>query len=353
MEGAGGIGGLLAVVDDGGAESLFAYDGNGNVSELIAADSRSTVAHYEYDAFGNTVLATGTAAADNAYRFSTKYADDETGLVYYGKRFYDPTAGRWVTRDPIGEAGGRNLYIFVANNGVLLVDAYGLSWYDGENAEAVSNFLAGAGDSLTMGATGWVRREFGWDDVTDYGSTSYVAGEVTEIVVETTITLGGSVLRRRALQYAGKAGRAVLEGGARTTYRRAKNLVGKGGIVHHINPIRQGRFPLAFTSSARGFWNLTWLPTRAAHTRTHRYLAMLDGIDYVRTWSQPIRNIGNEIMRRLNDEARKRNAIAVSRIEDDDGGRCLYMPDISIEQTVSVSSDELVPDEAPLMMELQ
>jgi hypothetical protein len=41
----------------------------------------------------------------NPFRFSTKYQDDETGLLYYGYRYYQPVTGRWINRDPIGEKG--------------------------------------------------------------------------------------------------------------------------------------------------------------------------------------------------------------------------------------------------------
>jgi RHS repeat-associated protein len=58
---------------------------------------------------------------------SSKYTDGETGLVYYGQRYYSPGMGRWVSRDPIGEEGGRNIYTFTLNNPLLLVDAVGLS----------------------------------------------------------------------------------------------------------------------------------------------------------------------------------------------------------------------------------
>lgn len=55
MEGAGGVGGLLAVEDGAGLTRLLSYDGNGNVTELLAADSGAVQAHYEYDPFGNIV----------------------------------------------------------------------------------------------------------------------------------------------------------------------------------------------------------------------------------------------------------------------------------------------------------
>jgi RHS repeat-associated protein len=58
-------------------------------------------------------------------QFSTKPYDDKTGLSYYGYRFYAPALGRWMTRDPIGERGGINLYGFVDNNPINYVDPDG------------------------------------------------------------------------------------------------------------------------------------------------------------------------------------------------------------------------------------
>ena len=57
---------------------------------------------------------------------STKYQDDETGLLYYGYRYYDPITGRWLSRDPIQERGGLNLYNFVGNNALNMFDPVGL-----------------------------------------------------------------------------------------------------------------------------------------------------------------------------------------------------------------------------------
>jgi RHS repeat-associated protein len=57
--------------------------------------------------------------------FSTKRYDAQTGLVYYGYRFYAPDMGKWLNRDPLGEAEGRNLYAFVLNNPSNLIDTDG------------------------------------------------------------------------------------------------------------------------------------------------------------------------------------------------------------------------------------
>jgi len=123
MQGAGGVGGLLAV--NNGTNTFYpTYDGNGNVSEYLNA-SGANIAHYEYDAFGNIVKATGDSE-DFRYRFSTKPLDEEIGWYYYGYRYYDPQTGRWPSRDPIEEAGGISLYGFVGNDGVNYYDLLGL-----------------------------------------------------------------------------------------------------------------------------------------------------------------------------------------------------------------------------------
>jgi RHS repeat-associated protein len=103
------------------------HDGNGNVTALLNAATGTESARCEYDPFGNLLRATGPAAAENAYRFSTQYTDDITGLLYYGYRHYDPVHGRWLSRDPIGEAGGVNLYGFVGNDGINSLDILGLA----------------------------------------------------------------------------------------------------------------------------------------------------------------------------------------------------------------------------------
>ena len=77
----------------------------------------TVVAHFEYDAFGNTVADTFNNAAAFPYRFSTKPMDPTTGWYYYGYRWLDPLTGRWPSRDTIGEGGGVNLYGFVGNDG--------------------------------------------------------------------------------------------------------------------------------------------------------------------------------------------------------------------------------------------
>jgi RHS repeat-associated protein len=134
LEGAGGIGGLLAVYDPSGARSyIYFYDAAGNVGQVVnwsysgTTPADSIVAKYEYDAYGNITAKSGSYADTNPFRFSTKYFDAETGLSDYGHRYYNPGMGRWLNRDPIGELGGANLYGYVGNDPVNRFDPLGLA----------------------------------------------------------------------------------------------------------------------------------------------------------------------------------------------------------------------------------
>ncbi|MBN1833013.1 MAG: RHS repeat-associated core domain-containing protein, partial [Deltaproteobacteria bacterium] len=125
LQGAVGIGGLLLWKKDTGT-FLYLYDANGNVGQLVNAATGAIAARYEYDPFGNLLVADGPESQNNPYRFSTKPYDAETGWSYYGGRYYSAKLGRWPTRDPIGEAGGLNLYGFVGNNPINFIDILGL-----------------------------------------------------------------------------------------------------------------------------------------------------------------------------------------------------------------------------------
>jgi len=130
-QGAGGVGGLVATKLHTGAKAgtyFTVMDGNGNVMGLVNAANGITRAEYAYGPFGEPLRATGLLANDNPFRFSSKYLEPESGLLYYGHRFYNPSTGRWLSRDPIGEEGGLNLYAHCANDLRQRVDYLGLDY---------------------------------------------------------------------------------------------------------------------------------------------------------------------------------------------------------------------------------
>ena len=162
---AGGVGGLLIVTD--GVDSSITYAGvdyNGAAAGNGTATADPTNDHYvplidhlgnitayysgvggsltlqgslEYDAFGRETRSTGPACDKVPFYFSSKFTDTETGLNYYGYRFYDPGNGRWLGRDPIGKRGGLNLYGMVGNTLVIDIDFLGQQTAMGEVPDGI------------------------------------------------------------------------------------------------------------------------------------------------------------------------------------------------------------------------
>ena len=133
----------------------YVTDGNKNVRQLKTA-AGAVVATYDYDPFGN-VAATG-GVGNNPWQFSSEFRDTETGLIYYNYRYYAPSIGRWISRDPIWEEGGVNLYIMIANSLISSYDSWGYGFWS-----RVFNVVGGAlqiaaGGVLigTGGPAGWV-----------------------------------------------------------------------------------------------------------------------------------------------------------------------------------------------------
>jgi RHS repeat-associated protein len=128
MQGAGGVGGLLAVTVAGGDDPghyVAAYDANGNITEYVDATG-AIVAHREYSPFGETTALSGLMQNAFTHWWSTKPWDPVTGLSEYQFRMYSPELGRWLSRDPIEEEGGQNLYAIAGNNVIVRTDYLGL-----------------------------------------------------------------------------------------------------------------------------------------------------------------------------------------------------------------------------------
>ena len=108
MQGAGGVGGLISMTVCSGANAgtyFPCYDGNGNVVAMVNAATGVISGNWEYDPFGGSSARPARWLSQTPFLFSTKFYDWETGLYYYGHRYYNPSTGRWPFRDPIGEAG--------------------------------------------------------------------------------------------------------------------------------------------------------------------------------------------------------------------------------------------------------
>ena len=109
----------------GNSVAYYTHDGNKNVSEVMASDG-AIAAHYEYTPFGFVTVQRGESAMANPFRFSSEYADDALGLVYYNCRHYESVMGRWLSRDPIGERVDVKLYCIANNASLNATDFLGL-----------------------------------------------------------------------------------------------------------------------------------------------------------------------------------------------------------------------------------
>ena len=125
FESAGGVTGLLLSHADS-AGALPMYDGNGNVIALGDEDSE-LIGKYEYGPFGQLLLASDEQLLEHPFQWSSKIHISNTGLSYYGYRFYSHRLERWIGRDPLKENGGLNLYGATDGDSINFIDFTGLS----------------------------------------------------------------------------------------------------------------------------------------------------------------------------------------------------------------------------------
>ncbi|MBN1391465.1 MAG: RHS repeat-associated core domain-containing protein, partial [Sedimentisphaerales bacterium] len=115
---------------DTGAHWYF-FDGLGSVVAL-ARTNQPLEEKYTYDVFGKPTIRNtqdavlSTSAYGNRFMFTAREFEQETGLYYYRARYYKPTLGRFISRDPIELNGGLNFYTYVNNNPIRFRDPKGL-----------------------------------------------------------------------------------------------------------------------------------------------------------------------------------------------------------------------------------
>ena len=90
----------------------------------VRDDNYQVVKSIKYDTFGNVINESG--AFEIPFRFAGGLYDEDTKLIRFGVRDYDPEIGRWTTKEPLGFSGSRNWYVYAGNDGVNFVDVNGL-----------------------------------------------------------------------------------------------------------------------------------------------------------------------------------------------------------------------------------
>ena len=162
----------------------------GSPRVVFDADTGAVMQELDYDEFGRVTADTNPGF--QPFGFAGGLYDADTKLVRFGVRDYDAETGRFTAPDPVGFDGGdTNLYAYVMNDPVNLVDPPGLGWQE------AGDFFAGFGDTLTA-PLGWVglpttrdvREWMGTNDAVNFCSGWYSAGEWAG--VGTSFLLGGA-----------------------------------------------------------------------------------------------------------------------------------------------------------------
>jgi len=141
----------LISMNRAGENSYYHYDGLGSTRQLTD-DTQAVVAEYTYDAFGNVIASTG--ATENTYGFTGEQFNSSSGLIYLRNRYYNPSIGRFISRDPLGTwVPMNNLYSYCHNNPINYTDPTGLLGTPGW-ASAVGNCIQAIVNAYNASTTG-------------------------------------------------------------------------------------------------------------------------------------------------------------------------------------------------------
>lgn len=151
---------------------FYTKDHLGSIRELTN-DAGAVQARYEYDPWGNRTRVAGTQTADFGY--TGHYHHGQSGLVLTKYRAYSPGMGRWISRDPIEEDDGPNLYAYVSNNTLNKVDELGLTGSVALDWPTVCRAAAAAGATAVAVAAA-------------PGVVTVVAGVTIAVVVSSSIS---------------------------------------------------------------------------------------------------------------------------------------------------------------------
>jgi RHS repeat-associated protein len=117
----------------GATWKFYQADGLGSITSL-STSTGGVSDTFVYDSYGNVTSSTGSFS--QPFRYTGREWDTETGLYFYRARYYDATAGRFLSEDPLAGLGSR--YAYVANNPISLVDRFGLSYQVAQSENTIT-----------------------------------------------------------------------------------------------------------------------------------------------------------------------------------------------------------------------
>jgi RHS repeat-associated protein len=138
---------LTGQTDDPSATAIY-YHQDGINSVVATSNQAGSIAGAQlFDAWGNKVQSTGSIAQ---YGYTGR-EPDATGMIYYRARYYDPSIGRFISRDPAGMPDGVNRYAYVTNDPVNNIDPEGEALLNAAGA-----IWGGVSGAISGGISGWM-----------------------------------------------------------------------------------------------------------------------------------------------------------------------------------------------------
>jgi RHS repeat-associated protein len=201
---------------------FYAHDHLGSIREMTDSSGQPR-AVYDYTPFGRRSRTSGDLDSDFGFTGHPFHAASELHLAPF--RAYDANLARWLSRDPIGEVDTPNLFAYVLNDPINLVDPDGLEWDSiyliqpvwlwGQTRRTIfdwqdwklyeeANFAGGYGDTVTFDLTAAIRQGSGCNQFVDPSSGAYTAGEVTGVVLGPPAGVTGGVKAGKGIIKAGK-----------------------------------------------------------------------------------------------------------------------------------------------------
>ncbi|WP_203912639.1 RHS repeat-associated core domain-containing protein [Rhizocola hellebori] len=172
----GGTDAFYARTDDAGTTTSYLTDALGSTVGL-AGQAGPPATEYTYEPFG--AAETSGAADDNTFQYTGR-ENDGTGLSYHRARYYHPGLQRFISQDPIGYAGGSNLYAYADNNPTNLVDPNGTFAFLAALVPIAATFISGAliGGGMSFGMQRLSGRKVDWSQV---GFDAFIGGALNVI----------------------------------------------------------------------------------------------------------------------------------------------------------------------------
>jgi RHS repeat-associated protein len=187
----------------------------------------------------------------NPFRFSTKFGDDESALLYYGCRFYSATSGRWIARDPEEEEGGNNLVAFVNNAPLFSFDPlgrFGLIDMGASALEGATIAVEGAAQAtgIYLRVKSAVETYEQFQQITSsIFENGFEAGDAEKLLMAASTAiaerLAGKMASKLAMQVAGRSGLTRLLGTARDNLLGAATNPKLKGVINELYRDRTGK----------------------------------------------------------------------------------------------------------------